>query len=256
MDNESVVNSVSTDGGESTPQADSAPAEQTAPSVPATSEKTLKPREDNSELGQDEGEGEGEGEGGKDGGQSVPYERFKEVNDQLKELKAQMEQVSSKAEVADRIRSAIDGGDQQQVNPRLQKANETLRQLGYMTQDDVEGLIKRERLVSEWKQQMNSLEEKYDGSDGGVKFDRDAVAKYMEENSIYDPETAFKVMNLDAIVDQKAKDKRQTAYSDKKGAPVRAMGNDYSALLEEAKKTGDFTKVLNAKMPWSRFKSS
>lgn len=254
MDDTQAVNSVQSDGGGQASQADSATAEQAANSSPEQPEKAKISQDDQNKPDSEGREGE-EREGGENGEeQSIPYSRFKEVNDQLKELKSQLDQQKGKAEVADRIKSALDENPQG-MDPRLQKANETLRNLGYATREDVQEMLQRERLVSEWRQQMTDLESKYDGSDGGVKFDPESVAKYMEENNIYDPETAFKVMNLDAIVDQKAKDKRKTAYSDKQGTPVHDTGNDMKSLLEEAKKTGDYSKVINAKMPWSRFKS-
>lgn len=187
---------------------------------------------------------------------TVPYERFKEVNEQAKrarELEAQVAELKAKAEVLDRFEKAFK--PEAPKDPRLEQADKTLRDMGYVRKEDVDKLvedrIQASRVEDAFMSQISELEKKYDGKNGLPKFDPKEVAKFMDENPFYkdangypDVEKTFKAMYLDEFADGTAKQKRGTAFSEKPGKPMSSNSDDFNADFEEAVKTGDFTKHL------------
>ena len=101
---------------------------------------------------------------------------------------------------------------------------------------------------------MNRLESTYKGEDGMPKFVPEKVAEFMDYqrakgNDISDPETAYKLMNFDSIVDAKAKSQKSSAYSEKQAGGMNEVSDSRRAELEAAKKTGDWTSLLKKRVP-------
>lgn len=187
---------------------------------------------------------------------SVPYERFKEVNEQAKrakELETELAQYKAKAEVLDRLQSSL--APQEPQDPVTQQADKKLREMGYVRKEDVDKMvderIQASRVEDAFMNQVQSLEKKYDGKDGLPKFDPVEVAKFMDENPYFkdangypDVEKTFRAMHFDAFTDGTAKQKRGTAYSEKPGKPMSSTETTGKADFEEAQKTGDWTQYL------------
>ncbi len=188
---------------------------------------------------------------------SVPYDRFKEVNDRAKEadrLEKQLVEYKAKAEMVDKFTGAAEKAER---SPELQKADDQLQDMKYVREDQVEAMIdskvaKRE-LGNKFMGQVEVLEKKYDGKDGSPKFVAEDVADFLDKKG-YQPEEyisgkitledAYMLMNSEGIVDAKVKQKRGTVPSEKPGQPMSSSGTTNKTDFDEAKKTGDWTQVL------------
>jgi len=200
------------------------------------------------------------GEAGKEEVQEdnrIPYDRFQEKVQELNEMKEQMTELKAKAEIADRLSQAVNPQvttpEQQARQRQLDAAKKELESMGYVDEKKVDSLVEQKLNEYKWQErfvnQMMSLEKKYTGKDGGPKFDKDDVAKFMDEqrergNQITDPEMAFKLMNLDQIAESKAKAQKSSTYSEKAGSPVHTETDQRKADLEAAAKTGRISDFL------------
>lgn len=190
--------------------------------------------------------------------QHIPYDRFKEVNSERQYLKTQSEQLQAKVQEYEGLFKTLQERPEiaskffqaapvEQVDPRIKQADETLsKQLGYVKTDQVQSMV--EDMLAQREAQtgfiskIGELEKKYDGSDGMPKFDGRAVAQFMDAEGVTNPETAYQLMNLDALAESraaKAKQKTQGTYSERPGQPMQTAGGDsYKSLLDKAK-SGD-----------------
>ncbi len=187
----------------------------------------------------------------------IPYDRFQEKVNELNVMKEQMAELKAKAEVADRL--------QQAVNPQVNSPEETARQkqleaarkeleaMGYVDKTTVDSLVEQKLEAYKWQErfvnQMDQLSKKYTGKDGGPKFVSEEIAKFMDEqhakgNVITDPEMAFKLMNLDSLAENKAKQQKSSTFSEKPGAKVHSETDERKADLEAAAKTGNIGEFL------------
>lgn len=182
---------------------------------------------------------------------AIPYDRFQEKVQEANEYKARLEAIE--AERMEQERLANLRPEDREKEGQLQKAKETLRKLGFVTQEEqqaiVEQKLQEEKARSWFVSEMNRLESKYDGKDGLPPFKSTEVAEFMDEQMskgqhITDPETAYKLMNYDAIVDAKAKSQRSSAYSEKQSGGVQQMTDSRSADLEAAAQSGDIRSFL------------
>lgn len=183
----------------------------------------------------------------------IPYDRFKEVNDRQKELEKELIAAKAKAENWDRLEQTVKPGEPQ--NPELERADQQLQEMGYLRKEDAQQMmddaVRVARIEDSFLQQADTLAEKYTGKDGLPKFDAKEVADFMDANPYYndsrgypDLEKTFQAMNLDEFTDGVAKQKRGTAYSEKPGKPMASTETSGKADFDEAKKSGDWTKVL------------
>jgi len=231
------------------PATESAPVEEsTVDNSMETSEKT----QITQEGGQDMSE-QSEGEESQDESQkAVPYDRFKEVNDKARDLEQKMAQIE--AERLEREQRANLSPEQQVQEEQAKKAREALKKLGVITQEDLQQIQQQEAAKNMFISEMNRLESTYKGEDGMPKFVPEKVAEFMDNqrakgNDISDPETAYKLMNFDAIVDAKAKSQKSSAYSEKQAGGMNEVSDARRAELEAAKKTGDWASVLKKRAP-------
>lgn len=189
-------------------------------------------------------------------GNRIPYERFQEKVQELNSMKEQMAELKAKAEIADRLQQAVSpqmGAEQQRRQQQLDAAKRELEQLGYVDKTAVDSMVNERLEQYKWQErfvrQMDELESKYTGKDGGPKFDKESVAAFMDEqhsrgNVITDPEIAFRLMNLDSIAESKAKAQKSSTFSEKPGKAVHAETDQRKTDLETAAKTGNMTEFL------------
>jgi hypothetical protein len=187
----------------------------------------------------------------------IPYDRFQEKVSELNEMKIQMAELKAKAEVADRLGQAFNPETSSPENrarqQQLEAARKELEQMGYVDKTTVDQLVEEKLSAYKWQErfvnQMDQLEKKYTGKDGGPKFDKDEIARFMDDqmakgNQITDPELAFKIMHMDQLAEGKAKAQRSSTYSEKPGGSVHAETDQRKADLAAASKTGNMQSFL------------
>lgn len=230
------------------PATESAPVEEgTVDNSVETSEKTEITQEGQQDTEQSEGN-ETQDESQK----SVPYDRFREVNERAKELEQKMAQIE--AERLEKEQMANLSPEQQVQEEQARKAKEALRKLGVVTQEDMQQIQRQEAAKNMFISEMNRLESKYDGKDGLPKAEPQKIAEFMDEqmqkgNHISDPETAYKLMHMDAIIDAKAKAQKSSAYSEKQAGGVQEVDDKRQSELKAAKETGNITEFLKKYAP-------
>lgn len=263
------------DNIQSAVSADNAPAETTADTTPASVEQTTYESDVTSEKTETTQDGQEEATADQSNSpeeQMIPYNRFKEVNDRLKQAeRAQqvLDTIRDKPELAESLLGLQVKRQEKQLNPTVQKALDTLREAGVPTLQDVEQLLEQREQQQKQQQQISKAQEsfltqsqelsgKYDGSDGAPKFDAAKVAEYMDThgfvtdaNGMPDVESAFILMNKEAFIDAQAKKARSTTHTETKSTQGSSESLNNKADLEEAKQSGDFTKILmkRARLP-------
>jgi SepF-like predicted cell division protein (DUF552 family) len=230
------------------PDTDSAPVEEsTVDNSVETSEKTEITQEGQQDNQPEGSEGESEEQT-----QAIPKDRFDEVvkeRNELRELKAKIE-----AERLEREQMANLDPQAQAQQEQAQKAKEALKKLGVITQEDLEKIQKQESAKNMFISEMNRLESAYTGKDGMPKFEPQKVAEFMDSqmqkgNHISDPETAYKLMNFDSIIDAKAKAQKSSAYSETQAGGVREVNDQRQAELKAAKESGTLESFLKKYAP-------
>jgi len=182
----------------------------------------------------------------------VPYDRFAEKNEEAKMLKAELAELKAQQEESQRLASMTP--DEQAQQQQLEVAKETLKKLGFVTKEEQQKMAQEEKAANMFISECNRLEGKYDGSDGMPKFVATETAAYMDELAktgqfISDPETAYKLKNLDQIAEAKAKQQRSSTYSEKQQGGMNQVNDTRGSDLEAASKTGDFTQFLKKHAP-------
>lgn len=184
----------------------------------------------------------------------VPYEVFREKNEKLRAAEAELAEFKAKREEAERLAAMTP--DEQVQQQQLEVAKETLKKLGFVTKEEQEQKMREEKAANMFISECNRLEGKYDGKDGMPTFKAAEIAEYMDELAskgqyISDPETAYKLKNLDAIAEAKAKGQRSSAFSERQQGGMNQVTDERQAELEAASETGDFSGFLKkfARMP-------
>lgn len=230
-----------------TPVADAEPTAEVESAPTKQTTDTSKKAPEKAEITPEETvEGEGEEE-------KVPYSRFKEVNDRLKEAERKsqlLDALKTNPQIAEQF--LRESGSAVQADPQLVEADKQLKNMGYAKMQDMQTYV-RDEIVKhdaekEFISSMKTLEGKYDGADGSPKFVPENVARYMDDKGINDPEVAYEVMNKDALADVRAKAKKKAVYSERPGQPMSSGDDDYEAKLEEAKRTKDWSKIITPRL--------
>ena len=182
----------------------------------------------------------------------VPYEVFREKNEKLRAAEAELAEFKAKQEEAQRLANM--SPDEQAQQQQLEVAKETLKKLGFVTKEEQQRIMQEEKAANMFISECNRLEGKYDGSDGMPKFVAIEVAGYMDELAkmgqyISDPETAYKLKNLDQIAEIKAKQQRSSTYSEKQQGGMNQVNDTRGSELEAASRTRDFTQFLKKHAP-------
>lgn len=186
-------------------------------------------------AGTDGEEGEASSDGASASGeQTVPYSRFKEVNDRLR---AESE---SKAEYERKLKEYE--AKLQPQDPKLDEVKKVLDQLGYVTKDSVEADLRKQREDAKLDLELSRLENKLDGKDGLPKFKRQEVIDFAIERGISDPEVAYRTMHFDKIVDWNVKNalgKTGGVKSEKSDGSGSSQAGATDSDLKEAAAQGD-----------------
>lgn len=218
------------------PVTESAPVEEsTVDGSMETSEKTEITQE-----GQQDNPEVKEGQVVDDKGQLIPKDRFDEVvreRNELRELKARIE-----SERMEQERLASMTPDEAEREQQMKVAKDALKKVGLVDQDTVKQMVEQrlqeDKMRNWFVSEMNRLESTYNGKDGMPKFVPQDVAKYMDTMGINDPEVAYKAMNVDAIVEARAKASKGTAYSERSTGGTKEMTDSSRADLAAAAKSG------------------
>lgn len=117
--------------------------------------------------------------------QVVPYSRFKEVNEKAKradELEARLKELEAKA-------APVVEEDEQ-----TKQVKETLKNLGFVSKEELEVQKKQEREDIELDKKLTQLETKYNGADGKPKFSRQEIFDFYQSSGRIssDPEVLYK----------------------------------------------------------------
>ena len=121
--------------------------------------------------------------------QSVPYSRFKEVNERARkaeELEAKVAELEGQLKPKDPNTEAV----KEQLKPILDE-------LGYVSKDELKQIDEDKFVQSE----LSRLEKTFDGKDGRPKFGRDEVVDFALDKRIGDLETAYKQLHEKDILD-------------------------------------------------------
>lgn len=183
---------------------------------------------------------------------SIPYSRFSEVV-------AEKNQYKAKAEMFDKIQSDPQYASQllQQANPNApvsqeQQVKAKLQELGIPDSESVQKMvqeaIQQDRVYREIDAKVAKLSNEWNGKDGKPKFDVEEIVEYGQKTGIYDPEAAFEVLHSKELAEYRAKQAKTGVKSERQGKPVQNVGRDEDALVKEARKTGDWTKVLQGRL--------
>lgn len=157
--------------------------------------------------------------------ESVPYERFAEVNSINKTLKEEQE----------RIKAELEAIKQAQLQPRTpqtpqdvaqqqqeQLIRDQLKKMGFLDQSEVDKRLKQIEEDQRLDNRLSQLEAKYSGKDGLPKFNRREILEYAKNNQIGDVEAAYKLRYQAEIIDNAIK----TAQG--KTKPVKSESSDGS----------------------------
>lgn len=117
--------------------------------------------------------------------QTVPYARFKEVNDKYKELEKRYQDQGNQTP------------RQTQPNPQADVIKQQLKELGFVSREEIE----QQKADEQLENSLKSLEKAYDGKDGRPKFNRQKVLEYASQNLIGNPEVAYKTMHEAELMD-------------------------------------------------------
>lgn len=104
----------------------------------------------------------------------------------------------------------------------IRKAVSRLKELGFVTKDEVQALQDRQILDKE----HDRLEHLYDGSDGRPKYDRREVEQFALASGIYNPEAAYKQKFEKEVTDWAVKEalKRPSAPFSERPRPTAGSG--------------------------------
>jgi hypothetical protein len=163
----------------------------------------------------------------------VPYDRFKEKNEEAKKLKEELDRLQQERQLTQTQQQQNQTIDQEQV------VKEQLKKLGFVSKEELQE-VEADRQLSNT---LEKLESKYDGKDGAPKFKRSEILKYARDNMIGDIEAAYKLkhqVELTDIAIKRALGKVpgvKSEVSDGSGsATAGTSNNDLKAAIEKGDK--------------------
>lgn len=186
--------------------------------------------------------------------ESVPYDRFAEVNSTNKVLKEEREALRKELEEIkgrlDTFKAPQQPQSQQEIAQRQQEelVKRQLREMGFVDQSEVEKRLQQIDEDRKLENRIQSLENKYSGKDGRPKFNRREILEYARDNQIGDIEAAYKLKNQDALIDYAIKQAQgkvkpvKSESSDGSGSQNAGTTND--DLISAARK-GDKSSLLS-----------
>lgn len=186
---------------------------------------------------------------------TIPYDRFREVNEKAKkaeELERKLQEYEAAQKEQERLASMTP--DEKYQQEQLEVAKETLKKLGFVTKEEQEKMLQEEKARNFFLSEVNRLEGKYNGSDGMPKFVAQEIAAYMDELAskgqyVSDPETAYKLKNLDQIAEIKAKQQKSSTFSERQQGGMNQVNDTRNSELEASSQNRDFTSFLKKYAP-------
>jgi hypothetical protein len=143
--------------------------------------------------------GDAGGQGADDENRTVPYKRFKEVNDELTNLKAKNSaKTLTNGDAGNGQPPKTDAKpatppSNEDLSSRVKELVPLLKKEGVVTQDDI--------AVQKRTEEAKSVMAKHDGSDGLPVFDIDKVTTFMKERGLQQAgyEEAYRLLHFDEI---------------------------------------------------------
>jgi len=139
----------------------------------------------------------------------VPYSRYRETNEA---------RIRAEAELNALRQSQQQPAVNQPVNPQTEAIKEQLKSLGFVTREEQETELRRQREDADLAREVDRLSTRYDGKDGLPKFDKSTVLKYALDRQVGDLEAAYQLMNQKKILDAQIK----AATSQSRGVQVES----------------------------------
>lgn len=125
----------------------------------------------------------------------VSYKRFKDINEKYKKLKEDYDNA-----IKNRKEPEFEDEDDKQ-------AYDNFKKMGFADKNDmeIEKIKIQEQQLKEEEQrelsrQITKLEKEFNGSDGLPEFKKDEVLARWLENQVFDPQSAYIIMNLKSII--------------------------------------------------------
>lgn len=128
--------------------------------------------------------------------------------------------------------------EQSPANPQLEQVKQSIKALGFVSQDDVEAKLRQQAEDARLNQHLSELESRYNGADGRPKFQRKDVIEYALEKGIQDPEIAFKALKEKELLDWSIKQ----AVSGSRG--VKSEASDGSGSSQAGTTNDDLKKAI------------
>ena len=123
--------------------------------------------------------------------------RIKQLLGENKKLNDQLE--------TERKRVPVPEGTPDQQPPEVVKAVTQLKKLGFVHTDELDTKVQALQDRIGLNTEHSRLISTYDGADGRPAYDSKVVEKYMEDNSVFQPEVAYKMMHETELDDWKLK---------------------------------------------------
>ena len=158
--------------------------------------------------------------------ESVPYERFSEINNKNKALSEEKLRLEGELKALREARNYQPPQPQSQQDLAQQQQEqlirEQLKKMGFMDQTEVEAKLKQIEEDQKLDNTMRQLEMKYSGKDGRPQFRRREILQYAKDNQIGNLEAAYKLKYQAELIDHAIK----TATG--KTKPVKSESSDGS----------------------------
>jgi hypothetical protein len=137
----------------------------------------------------------------------VPKARLNQVLAQKKEAEERVriaeERLAQMEKKFEDVGKVFSPAKQEAVEPEIEP--EVQERLNKIIDQRVEARLSDQSRISKINSRFEELSSKYNGTDGRPKFERNVVGKYMLENNIFNPETAYKEIHEADLDDWKIK---------------------------------------------------
>lgn len=141
--------------------------------------------------------------------------RINELTGKIKELEEKLE-----AKGTEETRTPMPSTEAK-VTPEVQRAIEQLKNLGFVSKDELEEKIRTVEDRSVLNSEHIRLSNAYSGSDGRPKYDKGEIEKFMRNRSVYDPEIAYYELHRAELLDWELKKadekKKKQPYVESRG---------------------------------------
>lgn len=155
--------------------------------------------------------------------EAVPYERFAEVNEKAKEAELLRQQNDFYRQQLEAMRGTSQTNNQPTEDPDVVQAKQALRQLGFMTQEEVNARLDeertKERALMTINEQVSNLKQKYAGRNLPEVNAKDLIEWYEGRGHFADINNIHPTL-LEDIYQMKYRDDIMSHYSNVKPRPA------------------------------------